>query len=229
MTEAPIESYILGGAPMKITPVEEIKNPQPAVYESAELGKLFEALSKAQGEIEIAKEDSLNPFFKSKYSDLASVINASRPYLSKFGLSVIQRIMANGNGTSYLFTRLCHASGQWMESRMNLLPTKPDMQGMGSAISYARRYAYSAMIGVVTGLDDDGNAACSSPKSEETSSTSNITQMQAKKILERLAEINDESLLDKILEFFNISALSYLPQNQFDQCMNKMKNFGGKK
>ncbi len=211
---------------------ENMKTLQAATYESAELGKLFEALSKAQGEIEIAKEDSLNPFFKSKYSDLASVINASRPYLSKFGLSVIQRIMANGNGTSFLFTRLCHASGQWMESRMNLLPTKPDMQGMGSAITYAKRYAYSAMIGVVTGEDDDGNAACVSQNGGKTKSisdiTSNITQMQAKKILERLTEINDESLLDKILEYYNISKLSYLPQSQFDHCMNKMNNFRSK-
>ena len=207
---------------------DSLKQTPPVVYESYDLGKLFEALAKAQGEMEVAKEDATNPFFKSQYADLASIIKSSRSALSKQGLSVIQRIMANGNGTSYLFTRLCHVSGQWMESRMNLLPTKPDMQGMGSAITYAKRYAYSAMIGVVTGEDDDGNAASVPAKAKESAKPVFITQSQAKMILDHITEAQDESLLDKVLEYYNINKLSYLPQSLFRECLNRVKNYGDK-
>ena len=205
---------------------ESRKKAPPAVYESAELGKLFEALSKAQGEMETAKEDKVNDFLKNSYATLASLIKSSAPYLSKHGLCIIHRIMSNGNGTSYLFTRLCHTSGEWMESRMPLLPTKPDMQGMGSAITYAKRYAYSAMVGVVSGEDDDGNAACVSPKSEINQNPKNITQAQAKTILEYITKMKDESLLDKVLEYYNISKLSYLRQSLFEECVDRVKKYG---
>ncbi len=207
---------------------ENLKQTAPPVYESAELGKLFEALSKAQGEMEVAKEDATNPFYKSPYAALPSVIRSSRPCLNKYGLCVIQRIMANGNGTSYLFTRLCHVSGQWMESRMHLLPLKPDMQWMGGAITYAKRYAYSAMIGVVTEEeDDDGNAACTPPKAKakENAKPVFITQAQAKTILEHITEAKDESLLNKVLEYYNVSKLSYLPQAVFSECIDRVKNY----
>ena len=73
-----------------------IRPPNP--FESTELSELFTALSKAQLEMEVAKTDSVNPFFKSKYADLASVVKASRPHLAKNGLSIIQRVIPNGNG-----------------------------------------------------------------------------------------------------------------------------------
>ena len=108
--------------------------------ESAELGKLFEALAKAQLEMDVASTDCKNTFFKSKYADLASVVKASRPFLAKNGLAVMQRIIPNENEKMYLLTRLCHASGQWMESRIPILPPKPDIQTLGSYITYLRRY-----------------------------------------------------------------------------------------
>jgi len=205
---------------------ENLKQVPQAVYESPELGKLFEALSKAQGEMEVAKEEAKNPFFKSNYADLASIIKSSRPCLSKQGLSVIQRIMANGNGKSYLFTRLCHISGQWMESRMTLLPTKPDMQGMGSAITYAKRYSYASICGISTGEDDDGNRACASAKPKETAKPVSITQSQAKTILEHVTTAHDDSLLDKVLEYYNINKLSYLPQSLYKECIERVKKYG---
>lgn len=124
---------------------------------SAELGKLAEALSKAQGQMTFAKKDSANPFFKSKYADLASVMDAIREPLSKNGLAYIQTTKSIGENLT-LVTRLVHSSGEWIKGEFTLAPQKKDAQGYGSIISYMRRYALSAMVGVVQD-DDDGNAA----------------------------------------------------------------------
>lgn len=129
------------------------------IESSIELNDLFDALAKAQGEMEEAKTDSKNPFFKSKYADLASIFRASRKVLAKYGLSVVQPVR-NFQGKRYLFTRLGHASGQWIEGGIPLSPPKEDIQSLGSYITYLRRYCYAAMVGVVaSGEDDDGEKA----------------------------------------------------------------------
>lgn len=129
------------------------------IESSIELNELFDALSKAQGEMEEAKTDSKNPFFKSNYADLASIIRASRKVLAKHGLSVIQPVRTFQD-KRYLFTRLGHSSGQWIEGGIPLCPPKEDIQSLGSYITYLRRYCYAAMVGVVSsGEDDDGEKA----------------------------------------------------------------------
>lgn len=129
------------------------------IESSIELNELFNALAKAQGEMEEAKTDSKNPFFKSNYADLASIIRASRKALAKYGLSVAQPVRTF-QGKRYLFTRLGHASGQWIEGGIPLSPPKEDIQSLGSYITYLRRYCYAAMVGVVaSGEDDDGEKA----------------------------------------------------------------------
>lgn len=129
------------------------------IESSIELNELFNALAKAQGEMEEAKTDSKNPFFKSNYADLASIIRASRKALAKYGLSVTQPVRTF-QGKRYLFTRLGHASGQWIEGGIPLSPPKEDIQSLGSYITYLRRYCYAAMVGVVaSGEDDDGEKA----------------------------------------------------------------------
>jgi hypothetical protein len=123
------------------------------------LGQLFEALAKAQGEMEVAIKDSKNPFFKSNYADLCSVIKASRPHLSANGLSVLS-FMAEVGGKTYFITRLGHSSGQFIDSIMPFQPPKQDIQTVGSYITYLRRYAYAALSGVaVSDEDDDGENA----------------------------------------------------------------------
>ena len=135
-------------------PVEEDSS------ESQSLDKLYAALSKAQLEMLPAKTGSSNPFFKSKYADLASIVKASRKALGINGLAVIQRIIRNGSAGMTLMTRLCHASGQWIESSMTVNPPKQDIQSLGSYLTYLRRYTYSAIVGVVASEeDDDGEAA----------------------------------------------------------------------
>ncbi len=124
---------------------------------SANIDLLAGALAKAQGEITGALKDSANPFFKSKYSDLASCWDACRSALSKNGLAVSQFPTTEATGT-YLVTSLLHSSGQWMRSSLVLQPKDDSPQAMGSALTYARRYALCAVVGVAQ-VDDDGNAA----------------------------------------------------------------------
>jgi hypothetical protein len=124
---------------------------------SEQINELATALAKAQGEITGALKDSANPFFKSKYADLASCWDACRAALSKNGLAVVQAPGTEATVT-YLTTTLLHSSGQWMRSSLIVTPKDDTPQAMGSALTYARRYALTAMVGIAQ-VDDDGNAA----------------------------------------------------------------------
>ena len=120
------------------------------------------ALSIVQGKLTYAIKDSNNPFFKSKYADLESVWDACRSLLSENGLAVMQFPGEYFDGSMRLTTIISHKSGEFMSQEMSVPVTKPDAQGAGSALTYMRRYALAAVVGVVQ-ADDDGNAA-SSPK-----------------------------------------------------------------
>lgn len=127
--------------------------------QSEQIDQLATALSKAQGAIKSAAKSKENPFFKSHYADLPAVWDACRDALSKNGLAVIQSPQYEGESV-WLETTLVHSSGQWMRSRYPVKPVKNDPQGVGSALTYSRRYALMAMVGVVADdEDDDGNAA----------------------------------------------------------------------
>jgi len=126
--------------------------------QSPSIAALVAALSKAQGMIKGAAKDSTNPFFKNKYADLSSVWEACREALSKNELAVIQTPVEGG-----VITMLAHSSGEWIKSYLPMKPTKDDAQGAGSAITYARRYALAAFVGVAP-EDDDGQAASTTPK-----------------------------------------------------------------
>lgn len=124
---------------------------------SESIKELALALSKAQGQLEHAKKDVKNEFFKSKYADLASVMDAAKKPLSDNGLSVTQIVDYNEEGM-FLESTLMHSSGEWISGRYPIRPVKSDPQSVGSAITYARRYAFSALTGIAAD-DDDGNAA----------------------------------------------------------------------
>lgn len=125
--------------------------------QSEQINELAGALAKAQGKITGALKDSANPFFKSKYADLASVWDACRAALSENGIAVIQLTESDDSGV-FVITLLAHSSGQWVRSRLRLTPKDTSPQGLGSAITYGRRYALAAAVGVAQ-VDDDGNAA----------------------------------------------------------------------
>lgn len=124
---------------------------------SESIGKLTEALAKAQSEMGFAKKDKDNAFFKSSYADLASCIEVSREPLSKNGLAVIQTIAEHEQGVK-VETLLTHISGEWIRGEAVMPMLKRDPQAMGSAITYGRRYSLCAIINLASD-DDDGESA----------------------------------------------------------------------
>jgi len=133
---------------------------------SQDINELASALVAAQAEFSAVPKGSSNPLFKSKYAALPDVVASASPVLAKHGLAVTQSItFVNGSQgpIDALNTTLLHKSGQFIEHAMILHLPKNDPQGQGSAVTYARRYAYMAILGLVADDDDDGNAA-SRPK-----------------------------------------------------------------
>lgn len=127
---------------------------------------LFQALAAAQAEMGPALKDSVNPAFKSRYADLASVMAACIPALSAHGIAVLQP-PCEIDGQRYVKTILAHESGETSECLVPLIVSKNDMQGYGSAVTYARRYGLMAMAGIAPD-DDDGNAAVTAAPKAET-------------------------------------------------------------
>ena len=149
------------------------------MLKSDNINELGSALAKAQGAIEGALKDTANPFFKTKYADLSSVWDACRQQLTVNGLSIVQTPTEAENGIG-VETMLIHASGQWLSNTFTMPVSKADAQGVGSAITYARRYALAAMVGVAP-EDDDGNAATkAAPKKvmDETEIQSRIKMIE---------------------------------------------------
>jgi hypothetical protein len=136
---------------------------------SADIGELAKALAAAQGEMTAASKDGTNPHFKSRYATLASVWDAIRGPLSRNGLSVSQVLETPDAGPGVIVrTMLLHSSGQWICSRYVMpIHDKLTPQAVGSAITYARRYALSAIVGIAPDDDDDGNAASVTPARQE--------------------------------------------------------------
>lgn len=197
---------------------------QPKQTESPELNKLMEALAKAQLDMEVAATDSVNPFFKSRYADLASVVKASRPVLAKNGLSVIQRTLNGEDGKVFMHARLCHSSGQWIESVMEVKPPKADIQALGSHLTYLRRYLYSSLVGVVTSdEDDDGEVAMKDPRSGKIEEDNNgkISKAQLQVLSQELS--SHPELVETILKGFNISKLADLPAKKYSGCVERIR------
>lgn len=124
---------------------------------SEQIEQLAGALAAAQGLIENATKDSANPFFKSKYADLAAVWDAIRKPLSENGIAIIQSPSAEESAVT-IITLLVHKSGQWIKSTLTVHAKDETPQAVGSAITYARRYALQSITGVAP-EDDDGNGA----------------------------------------------------------------------
>lgn len=124
---------------------------------SEQINELATALAAAQGEMENASKSSENPHFRSKYADLAEVINCVRPVFSKHGLSFTQ-LVGYEQGIVSVETVLMHKSGQWVSGTISAPVSKQDAQGVGSATTYCRRYGLAGMAGLAQ-EDDDANAA----------------------------------------------------------------------
>lgn len=126
---------------------------------SPTIDKLAAALAKAQGEFPNVPKDAANPFFKSKYADLAGIVETARPILKKYDLSISQLPGFDvDKGCIVLTTILLHASGEFLSQDLNMPVLNVKAQEIGSALTYARRYALQSVL-CLAAEDDDGNAA----------------------------------------------------------------------
>lgn len=121
---------------------------------SESIVKLSQALLKAQKNIGAATKGAANPFFKSKYADLGSVMEACKSALNDEGITVLQPVQSTDSG-DFVETLLLHESGEYISSSMKLVLSKQDMQAYGSAVSYARRYSLQSLV-FIPAEDDDG-------------------------------------------------------------------------
>lgn len=126
---------------------------------SESIAKIASAIVKAQGELNTVAKDATNPHYRSRYATLHGIVESTRETLRKHGLAVVQTFGQTDGTYIDLTTTLLHESGEWMSGILTVRPAKPDPQGLGSAATYARRYALSAILGIVTDDDDDGNIA----------------------------------------------------------------------
>jgi len=166
-------------------------------FEGTGLPEFFKAMAAAQADMGPVFKDAANPAFRSKYASLAAVCEAVLPAMNKHGLTVIQA-PGTANGEVTIETIIGHASGTMMRTSLALKPAKPDPQGVGSAITYGRRYALLSLAGVAP-EDDDGNAASAStaparqpPQQSRADSRALFSQLQeALRNTPSLDELND--------------------------------------
>lgn len=184
---------------------------------SPDIAELIKALAKVQAEIEGAKKDSTNPFFKSKYADLASTWAACKDGLTKNGCAVIQTVDTIGEKI-VLITTLAHSSGQWMRGYMPVIMVKQDPQAMGSAIMYARRYSLAAIVGVCP-VDDDAEAAMADArKPKETP----ITPEQVFEIEKMLR--GRDTIKKDLLEWAGVKTLTDIPATKYNGAVKAIQN-----
>jgi hypothetical protein len=180
--------------------------------QSESIKNLAAAMAAAQGEMGAATKSASNPFFKSKYADLGSVIEAVKPHFAKHGLSYVQ-FPVTGESSVGVTTRLMHSSGEWLEQEYFIPLGKMDAQAAGSAITYARRYALQSIAGIPS-EDDDGNAAAQAAPQSSPSQAKTITKTQAKVISDLIQKT--ESDLQKFCDTFKCESVPELAANKFD-------------
>jgi hypothetical protein len=174
--------------------------------------ELYRALAKARTEFTKVKFDSVNPHFKNKFASLASMHDATIEALSANGLMILQ-LPTDNDGRFALKTVLAHVSGASVETTLLMPPTKNDAQGIGSAMTYARRYSYAAILNIVGEPDDDAEMA-SQP-------IETITKAEAS----HLSKLIDSTQTEKaqVLGFYKIKSLEELPKLQYEKIVKRME------
>lgn len=210
---------------------------------SDSISALAAALVAFRGDITNPRNVADNPFYKSKYAPLSEVINHVNATLAKYGLAAIQNSYSDDGQTVTVTTLLLHKSGEWLESEpLSLKPEKLTPQGAGSVITYARRYQLSAMLGVSSEDDDDGNSfevqrqaptpakakpAPKPAKEEPVEDNGMITPAQAKRLF-ALAGKNGTDIVRQVLGEYNIQSSSAVPVLLYDDVCKKVGEMAAK-
>lgn len=154
---------------------------------SETIANLAAALCAAQGEMPAVPKDSTNPHFKSKFASLDGIIERTKPVLAKHGLAIVQGAAGEAApGTVGVEMMLLHSSGEYLMSNVTMPLAKNDPQGVGSAITYGRRYLVAAMLSLAADDDDDGNSSSHKPAA---------VQAAAKPGAPKLASLDDPNVM----------------------------------
>lgn len=200
-------------------------------FQSESIKELASALSRVQSEIHSAEKDGENPFFHSSYATLTSVWKAAREPLTKNGLCVIQTTgYSEIAKTTYLITTLAHSSGEWIRGEYLINPTKNDPQGLGAAISYARRYTLSAIIGITQEDDDAESAVIRTPREEAkwtpkvTPISTVISEPQLKRLfaIAKSKNVSTEQLKSLILEQYGYESSKDITKDDYEHIIDKI-------
>ena len=184
------------------------------------LTKISPAMVKAINAIEGVKKGADNPFFKSKYANLESVIEAAHDALSANGLAVMQGPGPMDGNCITLTTRLIHESGEWIETDFSLPAGKMDPQAAGSAITYARRYSLMAMLNMPA-VDDDGEA--SMPHSQPQTK---VTQDQADTLEALIQDVGADR--GRFLDYFKVSDPKLILASDYNRAVDALEAKRGK-
>lgn len=185
------------------------------------LDQLGPALAKAQAKIKPAIKDQDNPFFKSKYADLAAVWEVVREPLTSNGVTVIQIPTTDAAKVS-VETVLLHSSGQYISGTLTVTAAQTTAQAIGSAITYLRRYALAAFCGVAQD-DDDGNAATRDSGNKKISSHDifDETNEQHRKMLRGALQKREIKTSTQALAAFD--TMKGKPLSDIDSVVDKIK------
>ena len=201
--------------------------------QSKNLNELYTALALAQKDYNIAELNRKNPYYERKYADLCSLMEATRPSLAQNGLSIIQQILSTKDGESVLHTRLCHSSGQWIESQIKIIPPKNDIDSLSSHLEKLKRNSYAALVGIVAQTDDDdGEVAMIDARQAFAKGPSNkynpkqqsyktITKEQLEEIEYELGDFMD--IAEEIMDGYRIQSLADLPSSKFRTAITRIR------
>lgn len=182
---------------------------------SSSISKLAPALVKALSEIGGVSKGTENTFFKSKYATLENVIEASKGILAAHGIALMQFPAAFANGAMSLDTVLLHESGEWLsgEEAFGVATGKQDPQAVGSALTYARRYAQMAVLNMPA-VDDDGEASV--PRNQPK-----VTQDQADTLAALIEDVAADK--DRFLKYLGVKSLTDLPASDYARAVDALE------
>jgi hypothetical protein len=186
--------------------------PENDVLTSDSISAFMPAFLKAQAAFKPAIKDATNPHFKSKYVALDGVLEAVAKPLRDCGIAIVQQTDIE-HAQTILITRLIHESGEWIAGRYPVHPVKADPQGEGSALTYARRYALMALVGIAP-EDDDGNAATAAANKP-------VSADQVATLRDWIAETQSDEA--KFCKAFGIAKVEELPAAKFDAAIAAFK------
>lgn len=206
-------------------------------YESRDTKELNTAMAKAYAEYPVIGANRQNAYFKDDYADLNVIMTKIRPILAKNGITLTQRTIISNDGVTMLHTRIWHISGQWMETRARVIPTKNDPRTYASLLSYMKRYQAMALLNitVIDDVNDDdaelemvhsrdilakGTAVNKNYKpSKESSQT--IGKQQLEELEYELGEYAD--IAEMLMDAYRIQSLADLPKSKYRAAITKAR------